>query len=116
MTHRSVLLAILLAFATPSYAAVHLGKQIQAIFPGDNTHACVYFALQGVVPADSGVSTSAWFALSPNHPRFKETYALLISARLAGETIDVGTTGTAASSCGGYVEVNYVVMGQQPPV
>jgi hypothetical protein len=107
---------IFAAVAEPAGAAVYLGKQVQAIFPGDNAHACVFFALQGVSSADPGVSASAWFALNPSHPRFKETYALLMSARLSGETIDVGTTGSAASACPGYAEVNYIVMGQQPPV
>jgi hypothetical protein len=115
MIRRALLTAISVTFVTASVAATHSGKQIQAIFPGDKTHDCVFVALQGVSQADPAVSQTPWLVLVPTHPRFKETYALLMAARFSGETVDIGTTGsTASGSCSDYPEINYVVIGQQP--
>src|SRR5262245_12585444 len=68
------------------------------VFPGD-TRGCVFFRLVGLGEADPGVPGSAWFALPKTHPLFRESYALLLSAKLTGQRINVSTTG-AIDPCG----------------
>lgn len=72
--------------------------QVDYVFSGD-TRACVFFKLVGVAEADSALPGVAWFALPKTHPLFRETYALLLSAKLAGRAVSVSTTG-AIDPCG----------------
>lgn len=82
-------------------------KSVQSLYTGEQNFDCIFRYLAGSFSGGPCLCEQPWFALAPSHPRFKETYALLFSARLSGETIFVATTGAAVSGCGGHAEVRY---------
>jgi hypothetical protein len=102
------LAVLIFALAFPCRAEVHSNKHLRQVFPGDLTHPCIFFTLEAVTQADPVLPGSPWFVLSPTHPRFQETYALILAAWVSGEPVNVGTTGAGVGTCGGYAEVNYV--------
>jgi hypothetical protein len=107
--------AVALFTFLPTAAAMadmtYTSKVVAEIQPPQAAQDCVYFRLDGVGVADSGVlSNNPYFALPRTHVGFKEIYALLMSAYLTGTTVSVRTTGAAAGgACGTYVGVNWLI-------
>lgn len=83
--------------ANASYDA----KQIGQIFPPDG-RGCLFFTLKGVSVVDPSVAANPWIAVPTTYEGYKELYALLLSGRLAGDTFNVTTSGSA---CGGYAQL-----------
>jgi len=73
-------------------------KTLGAIFSGD-WRPCVFFTLDGVPEAVAGVPGSPWFVLPKTHVMFKETFALLLTAKTTGRAVNVVTTG-GVNACG----------------
>jgi hypothetical protein len=101
---RNVLLAV--AFAAAASAAVSAtswtqgnGYQIINIRPGGD-RPCTLFQLSGIAQADPSVPGSAWFAIPPGTPGYKEMVATLLTAKATGRGIHVVTTGGYAPECG----------------
>jgi hypothetical protein len=80
---------------------------VEYVFAGD-TRPCVFFRLVGVGEADPGVPGSAWFTLPKTHPLFRESFALLMSAKLTSQKVNITTTG-AIDPCG-HAQVLVVAM------
>ena len=59
---------------------------------GGDTRPCAFFTLSGVDEAVAAVPGSGWFVLPKTHPQYKETFAILLSAKLAGRVVNVTTT------------------------
>jgi hypothetical protein len=100
----------LILTAASTFGANYSAKQIANLFPGDANYDCVFFQLEGVSAADPA-APSPWFVIPRSRLNYREMYALLLSARLSGTPVNVGTTGNTA--CGGRAEVNWVELG--PP-
>lgn len=86
---------------------VFAGKTVAALNGGDS-RPCAFFTLDGVPEAVSAVPGSPWFVLPIIHPKYKETFALLLSAKLSGRSVYVVTTG-GVHSCG-HAEVSAVTL------
>lgn len=70
------------------------------------TDSCFFFSLIGVPVADPVVPNSPWFAIPLAQTGFAQAYALILSAKVAGSTVIVATTGTlAGGTCGTYAGV-----------
>jgi len=86
-------LFVILCFASSSaLCADFWGKSIGYLGGGDS-RPCVFFNLVGVSPADPALPGVDWFVLPKTHPQFKESFALLMAAKLTGKLINVTTTG-----------------------
>jgi hypothetical protein len=108
----STLLAILplLAFLSSNAwgaGASFTNASVGNLFAGD-TRACVFFTLTGVNEADPALPGVAWFVVPKTHPFYRETYALLLSAKLSGRPVNVVTTGVI-DPCG-HAQVLVVAM------
>ena len=91
--------------ATQNYTATV--NQVQWSF----LDSCLFFSLVGVTQADPINPNSPWFAVVPTQTGFSQVYAMLLSGKLAGSTIYVVTTGSAAgSTCGSYAGVAAVML------
>jgi hypothetical protein len=96
--HRTVLCAAFALVASMPLAATdHYGKLVGQLF-GPDYRDCFFFTLQGVGQADPVTPGNHWFAVPSSHLGFKELFSLIMSQRLAGQTVNVTTTGTVA--CG----------------
>lgn len=73
-------------------------RTIELLGAGD-TRPCAFFRLHGVSEAVSAIPGSPWFALPKSHGQFKESFAVLLSAKLTGKTVNVATTG-GVHACG----------------
>ncbi len=93
---------LIFAFSAVSTAACAQGwfadKTIATLGGGDS-RPCVFFTLQGVTEAVAAVPGSPWFVLPKIHSQFKETFALLLSAKLTGKQVHIATTGVV-HACG----------------
>ena len=81
-----------------SAATSWLGKNVgtlQSTFEGAD---CFYFTLEGVSQADPILPGSPWFAIPRTQYGAKDAYAMLLSAKLSGQPVNVVTNGAAA--CG----------------
>jgi hypothetical protein len=96
-----------LLFGSGSAAgAYHYGKQVDGLLPPDDRD-CLFFYLVGVTEADPAVPGNAWFAVPRAAYGFKEIYALLLAARLAGSPVSVVTNGQLVC---GYPQVITVLL------
>lgn len=86
--------------SSPAWCApsVFSGNTV-AYLGGGDTRPCAFFTLSGVSQADPA-APGGWFGLPKAHSQYKETFALLLSAKLAGKTVYVVTAGGISSSCG----------------
>lgn len=76
---------------------------------------CVFFTLAGVAEADSINPSSPWFAIPGTQTDYAQIYALLLSAKMAGSSVNVITTGSAAGgACSPYAGVSVVTLQQRP--
>ena len=94
-------LAIGLAFgmvASSALSADFFGRSVSYLSGGDS-RPCAFFTLEGVTQADPALPGVSWFVLPKTHPQFKESYALLLSAKLTGKLVNIITTG-AIDPCG----------------
>lgn len=69
---------------------------------------CILFTLEGVSEADPGVPGNPWFAIPRSQYGSKDAYAMLLSAKLSGQTISIATNGSSAAC--GYAGVYQVWM------
>ena len=102
-------LAVLTLVAVPSIALAvsWFGKnvgQLQSTFIGSD---CFYFTLAGVTEADPVKPGSPWFAIQRSQFGSKDAYAMLLAAKLSGQTVYVSTNGSL--TCG-YVTAVEVIM------
>jgi hypothetical protein len=86
------------AISAWSAEGVFTTKNISYLSGGDS-RPCAFFMLDGVTEAVASVPASPWFVLPKTHPQFKETFALLLSAKLSGTKVNVITTG-GVNACG----------------
>jgi hypothetical protein len=95
---RGVISITFLTLCTPQSvnAALHQNKTINQIQA--DSRACAFFNLNGVPEADSVVPGQAWLAISTSAPNYQTMLSLIMSAKLAGKTVDLTTDGT--TSCG----------------
>ena len=98
-------LALLLtSVALPLAAsAAQFTGQVGGLVPPDS-RPCVFVSIVGVSAADPVImSSSSWIAIPQSQNGFKETYALLLAAKLSGTPVTITTTGAAVPACDGYV-------------
>lgn len=93
-----IMSALSLAHIAPASAAEHYGKLVSLVEV--STAGCYFFKLEGVSLADPGVPNNDWFAIPTNQANAKEMYSLLLSTRLAGNSLARVLT-TGGSACGG---------------
>ena len=74
------------------------GRSVSYLSGGDS-RPCAFFTLEGVAQADPAQPNVGWFVLPKTHPQFKETYALLLVAKVTGRTVNVTTSGLI-DACG----------------
>ncbi|SRR5258706_10278177 len=73
--------------------------------------SCLFFRLTNVTQADPINPNSPWFAIPGTLADYAQVYALLLSAKVAGSTVNVITTGSAAGgACGVYAGVSVVTL------
>ena len=89
----------LLAASSGAVAGSFVGKTITIVRAPD-TRPCTFFSLDGVYPADPVTPNSGWFVLRQAAVGYKENLAILMSAKLTGRPVNVGTSGTFVSECG----------------
>jgi hypothetical protein len=65
-------------------------------------NSCFYFSMVGVPIADPVIPNSPYYAIPLAGTGFAQAYALLLSAKVAGSTVNVVSTGGwAGGTCGG---------------
>jgi hypothetical protein len=84
--------------SSPAWSGVFPSSTVGYLGGGD-TRPCAFLTLNGVSQADPAIP-GPWFALPKAHSQYKETFALLLSAKLTSRTVYVTTTGGINSSCG----------------
>jgi len=96
-------------YASPAWCeeGVFPGKTV-AYLGGGDTRPCAFFTLDGVAEALPAVPGAPWFVLPKTHSQYKETFAVLLSAKLTGRQVYVITTGNV-HPCG-HAEVLSVVL------
>lgn len=95
----TVLVAALTVCApVPALSVAWVNKNVGTIQSTYSVTDCFYFTLDGVTEADPVLPGSAWFAVSRSQLGSKDAYAMLLSAKLAGQPLRVHTNGTL--SCG----------------
>ena len=95
---KSIALIILLASPSVVLAVNWYNKsmgQLQSMYDGAD---CIYFTLGGVSEADPVKPGDPWFAIPRSQYGAKDAYAMLLSAKLSGQVVNVATRGTL--SCG----------------
>jgi hypothetical protein len=102
------LACLFISLAASAAPGAFSGKRVSQIHGGDS-RPCIFFTLQEVDLADPVVPTGGWFALPRSHPGFKETYALLVAAKLTQSPLFVATSGVLVAGCG-HVGVDAVVL------
>jgi hypothetical protein len=105
----SMLCVLISLFSGPSYAGNYTTtiNLIQWYHGRD----CVFFTLEGVAEADSINPSSSWFAIPGTQTDYAQIYALLLSAKMAGSSVNVITTGSAAGgACSPYAGVSVVTL------
>jgi len=80
-------------------------KRLGQLFGGDS-RPCAFFTLEGVAEATTAVPGSPYFVLPNTHPQFKETFSILLSAKISGVPVYIVTTGSV-HACG-HAEVKSV--------
>lgn len=90
--------AIIVAAAPLMMANAYYSTQQIGVIRGPDTRMCTFFVLVGVSVADPVVPNVPWFALPKSDPGYNDRMALLLSSKMAGKPISVGTDGTV--SCG----------------
>lgn len=70
----------------------HYAKQVSTIQSPD-TRPCLFFQLAGETVADPIVPGNPWFAVSRDHPAYKEITNMLLVAKITSQTVSVYTTG-----------------------
>jgi hypothetical protein len=79
--------------------------------PPASNQGCVWFTLAGVPQADPALPNSPWFAIPTSQLGYSELYAALLSAKVAGNQVQVVTTGAVAGgSCSAYAGVAAVIL------
>ena len=81
------------------------GYAVNVVRPGGD-RPCTLFQLVGVTQADPLVPGSPWFSVPNTTPEYKEMIATLLAAKFSGSTLNISTSGTVASACGGYASVS----------
>jgi len=93
-----------LVAVSPAIAGPHYSKTVSVVEIAVSN--CYFFKLTGVAEADPVVANSPWFAIAKTHPNAKELYALLLSVRSSGSTLERVVT-TGAVVCG-HAEVSTI--------
>lgn len=88
-------------------AVTWTGKTVGQLISSHDGADCIYFTLEGVAEADPVAPGFAWFALPRAQYGAKDAYAMLLSAKLSGQTVSVVTRNTL--SCG-YATAGQVMM------
>ena len=96
---RASIMFVVFAVSTVACAQGWFPDKTIAALGGGDTRPCVFFTLQGVTEAVAAVPGSPWFVLPKIHSQFKETFALLLSAKLTGKQVHIATTGVV-HACG----------------
>lgn len=101
--YKKVTCGVLLAasfcvFVLPAHAIDHVNKRVSLLQSTSNAVDCFFFALEGVGEADPVKPGDQWFAFPRSQYGSKDAYAMLLSAKLAGATVTVHTSGQMA--CG----------------
>lgn len=110
MTSRTILMAVILAASLSpeaTFAVNWAGKrvgQLQSTYDGAD---CIYFTLEGVTEADPIKPGDPFFAIPRSQYGAKDAYAMLLAAKISGQTVLVSTRGTLAC---GYAAVSQVIM------
>jgi hypothetical protein len=106
----SVALLISAACETPVATAVDYNSATITFISSPTPSAnCVYFMLAGVTQADPVSQGNSWFAVPATQNGFSQIYAMLLSVKLVGGTVNVTTTGTlAGGTCGNYAGIDHV--------
>ena|SRR5437868_9538604 len=60
---------------------------------------CILFTLEGVTEADGSVQNNPWYSIPRSQFGSKDAYAMLLAAKLSGQSVWVAPTGLA-STCG----------------
>jgi len=79
-------------------AVEHTGT-VGNILPPDS-RPCLFFTITGVSQADPVTPSSNWFAIRQSQNGYKETFTLLLAAKLTGQPVTVSTTGAVVTECG----------------
>jgi hypothetical protein len=82
-------------------ATEHFSKSI-SVLEVNNNSSCYFFQLEGVTQADPAVS-GPWFAIPKSFANAKEMYALLLSVRASGGTLNRVLTGGSVACSGAEV-------------
>jgi hypothetical protein len=99
------LLCLCSAFGTsPAAAATWNNANVQLI--QFDSRACVFFELVGVTQSDPVVS-GPWFAISKTAPNYQEMLSILLSSKLTGVHVSIGTDGTTSCT---WATVSMVVL------
>jgi hypothetical protein len=89
-----------LSVSLPAQAATPHSGTVDK-FQWDFVNSCFYFSLVGVPNADP-VMNGPYYAISLAAPGFAQAYALLLSAKVAGSTVNVVSNGGwSGGTCGG---------------
>jgi hypothetical protein len=83
------------------------GKQVAMISSTYDGADCIYFTLEGVAEADPVKPGDPTFAIPRSQFGSKDAYAMLLSAKLTGQSVRVLTRGTLACS---YAAVAQIMM------
>ena len=102
-TLKIVIAAVCTTAPCVGFAASWMNKNVAALQPMHKPADCFYFTLEGVSEADPAIPGNAWFAVPRSQNGAKDSYALLLAAKLSGQPVVVTTTGNV-STCG-YAEV-----------
>lgn len=94
-----ILLAASVSLSVWAAEGVFFGKTVSYLGAGDS-RPCAFFTLDGVPEAVAAVPGAPWFVLAKDHPKYKESFALLLSAKLTGRQVNVTTSGNVYAACG----------------
>jgi hypothetical protein len=86
-----ITIAAVAASSSVAFSASWVNKNVanlQSMFSGAD---CFYFTLEGVSEADPVVPGSPWFAVPRTQFGAKDGYAMLLSAKLSGQSVVVTT-------------------------
>jgi hypothetical protein len=102
--------AVVVAVSTPLVCNAMLdwnGKQVAMLSSTYDGADCIYFTLEGVAEADPVKPGDPTFAIPRTQNGSRDAYAMLLSAKLAGQPVRVLTRGTL--TCG-YASVAQIMM------
>ena len=99
--------ALALALSSVAVAFNHPPRSVGQLISTFDSGDCVIFTLNGITEADPRVPSTPWFAIPRTQFGAKDAYAMLLSARLTGEAVEVRTSNDIVC---GYIRVSHVIM------